>query len=261
MAVTHGDEHEASEDDPFAGLVLDESFVKAAKHAEAPARTREAIARYAHLEQPVLGTGRPSERGPRSKKRRWITVTAVIVLVTLFGYIIWLTGRSSHPAATQAPVMSATPPSSAQSPSASPSGSSSPAPLPGELGSWPPTPATGKCITWQPHEHAPVSVVPCAESHLAEVTGDTDVTSRFAQVWPGRSALDKVTDEICQRPFEVYTGLSVADAEERGVGPSAFYPSESAWKGGSRRVMCTAIKQNYAAFTGSVKGLRKPVTT
>jgi hypothetical protein len=44
MAVTHGDDQAPIEDDPFAGLVLDESFVQAAKHSEAPARTREAIA-------------------------------------------------------------------------------------------------------------------------------------------------------------------------------------------------------------------------
>jgi hypothetical protein len=104
MAVRHGDEHAPREDDPFAGLVLDESFIRAAKFSEAPARTRDAIARYAHLEKPVFGTGRPPERPPRSPRRRWLIVSAVIAVAALLGYIVWLTGRSPHAAAAKAPV-------------------------------------------------------------------------------------------------------------------------------------------------------------
>src|SRR3954454_3897525 len=103
MAVTHGDEHVPSEDDPFADLVLDESFVQAAKVSEAPARTREAIARYAHLEQPVFGRARPRERPPRCRKRRGLPVTAVITVAALVGSVIWATSRPSHAAAIQAP--------------------------------------------------------------------------------------------------------------------------------------------------------------
>jgi hypothetical protein len=37
---------EPRDDDPFAGLVLDEDFVRGASAYEAPARTRAAIARF-----------------------------------------------------------------------------------------------------------------------------------------------------------------------------------------------------------------------
>lgn len=262
MAVTQGDDPAPSEDDPFAGLVLDESFVQAAKVSEAPARTRDAIARYAHLEQPVFGTGRPPERGPRSRKRRWITVTAAITVAALLGYIVWLTGRPSHAAAPQAPITQASPsPNPAQSVAPSPQIASTPSPVPSQLGNWPNARTVGECLTWQSQEQAPVSVVSCGRPHVAQVTGNLDVKGRFGVAWPGRAALEKATGEMCVAPFQVFTGLSSQEASARGYAPSALYPSEADWRTGDRRVMCTAVKYYEKPFTGSVENLRKPLTT
>ena len=261
MAVTHGDEQAPSEEDPFAGLVLDESFVQAAKVSEAPARTRDAIARFAHLEHPVIGTGRPPERGPRSKKRRWITVTAVVMVAALLGYIVWLTGRPAHATNSGAPLSTSTPSTGGQQPTTPPKGSSTPAPQPSELGNWPAKRTVGECLMWKPEEHAPVTVVPCSQSHVAQLTANIDVSGHFGVAWPGDKALGRLTDQMCLKPFETFTGLSPSAAAGLGYVSSSLDPTQKGWAVGSRKVICTVIKFGYQPFTGSAQGLGKPVST
>lgn len=262
MAVTHGDEQAPSEEDPFAGLVLDESFVQAAKVAEAPARTRHAIARYAHLERPANGTGRPPEHGSRSRKRRWITVTAVVTVAALLGYIVWLTGRPSHASSAGAPLTNATPsPNPAPSIAPSPNGLGTPTPQPTELSNWQETRPIGQCVTWQPYERAPITAIPCSDTHLAQITGNIDVSGRFGKAWPGLAALKQVGVEVCAAPFQAFTGASPAAGYALGYAPGSLHPLEDSWDRGAHHITCTAEALHTAPFKGSVQGLHKPVTT
>jgi hypothetical protein len=252
MAVTHGDDSVPGEDDPFADLVLDESFVQGAKVSEAPARTREAIAKYAHLEHPVFGTGRPPERGPRSRKRRWITVTAVITLAALLGYIVWLTGRPSHAAAPQAPEISSNAPSPDRT-TPSPAPSTEPM-VKGYLSSTP----VGSCLTWAKVRGATARTVPCSAPHLGQVTANIDLTATFHETWPGSAALHAFATAHCMRPFQMFTGITDGTTP---YGSDELWPTSIAWNEGQRHLLCLAQRMDTAPFTGSVHNLRKPVTT
>ena len=188
MAVTHGDEHAPSDDDPFADLVLDESFVSAAKVSEAPARTRDAIARYAHLEQPVFGTGRPPERAPRSRKRRcdhyhrrdhcdgaaWLHH-----LVDQPPQPRCLAAGATHERGPAAESRTFDCSVAAAWLEHADTGTKCSHQLAGNL-------ADRQCLTWDLRNNAKLTPVPCSQPHRAEVTGNADIRSRFGQAYPGR---------------------------------------------------------------------------
>ncbi|HYJ74885.1 MAG TPA: septum formation family protein [Kineosporiaceae bacterium] len=91
-----------------------------------------------------------------------------------------------------------------------------------------------------------VPVVPCRQSHDAEVVGVTQLPGR----WHGEAALEKLADRTCARLFRSYVGVDV-DSSHHGYG--WFGPTADSWKHGDRLVVCMA-EEDGAHLTGSVKG-------
>lgn len=91
-----------------------------------------------------------------------------------------------------------------------------------------------------------VPVVPCRQSHDAEVVGVTQLPGRRH----GEAALEKLADRTCARLFRSYVGVDV-DSSDHGYG--WFGPTADSWKHGDRLVVCMA-EEDGAHLTGSVKG-------
>lgn len=100
--------------DPFAGLVLDDEFVKAARTREAAAADRVhragRIAREHHRlesEREILGRA-PTGAVPHHRRRRMIITLAVVVAVALITWIVLSSHAASSPGSTGAGALALT---------------------------------------------------------------------------------------------------------------------------------------------------------
>ncbi|WP_018635375.1 septum formation family protein [Parafrankia elaeagni] len=272
--------------DPFAGLVLDEAFVSAATRYEAPARTRQAVARFAPLEDERAWRGSGPRRGRRGAARRAARTAAAasrravppgpaardlgspahsrgylilaIVCLLLLAGLLYGFGR---PMADDPPRTTITTGSSA------PPGGSPAAAGDGDLGpdlslpqaQW----RAGRCYSWiQSAPASPVDDVPCAGQHLFEAVGPLDISPAFPDNhhFPSRAEWEAIAHTHCGPVITAYLGYPL-DPFGRFV-DDIIRPSRAGWDGGDRIIVCglaaagtTADDDGWSPpFEGTVRG-------
>jgi hypothetical protein len=185
----------------------------------------------------------------------WIALIAVVVVSALT--------RPTQPAAVSVVLPTpSTSASSAPSPTTAPAAASPaarPAPTKKAAPQPPPVPArkvyvdelrAGNCMITSKLGQSvlKVPVVPCRQTHDAEVVGVTDLPGR----WHGEDYLSRLGDATCARLFRRYVGIA-EESSDHSV--SWFGPTADSWAGGDRSVVCFA-SDGGIAMTGSVKGAR-----
>ncbi|WP_157734982.1 septum formation family protein [Pseudofrankia inefficax] len=246
------------DDDPFADLVLDESFVKGASVYEAPARTRAAVRRYSADGPATSGTRRRTRRtktpAPATSPRDWspaeeprsrrrgrllIGVGTVLVLVLGAGYLLF--GDVLHHSPRSAPAAAATP---AGTLTASPTAATDP---PAELADR--AYQRGHCYLWdQTADLARVDEVTCDSPHLFEAAADGTVS--IADEFPLRAGYptedqwQDIEKRYCLATVEKFLGYPL-DPHGR-FHNGAIRPAEDSWQAGRRVLHC--------GLNGSVPG-------
>lgn len=240
------------DDDPFANLVLDDSFVQGASVYEAPARTRAAVRRHPSA-VPAAPSARARRRDrrakasrpavsprdwspadePRSAKRGRLIVGlgTILVLVVGAGYLVF--GNVFHHAAkpTAAPVTSA---SAAQV--ASPTANTTGQP---QLDTR--VYRRGHCYRWDATtDFAHVDDVTCDGPHLFEAVADQAITivAEFplGASYPPEDQWDEIDKRYCQQPVEKFLGYPVDPYGRFSVG--AIRPTQDGWQTADRDVHC-----------------------
>ncbi|KPM51091.1 hypothetical protein CcI49_10220 [Frankia sp. CcI49] len=267
----------AAEPDPFAGLVLDDAFVAAATRYEAPARTRDAIARFGAAEDersPLLAkprrargrrarwagsAGRPP-RPPRGGWTRGRVILAAISLTLLVSTLVAFVRsefddvpRTTVPAAAPGPSAGPTGPAAGETADASDEN------FP-ELRRW--TWESGHCYRWsQASGDTSVKDVPCAGPHLFEAVGRLDLSPAYPDDAPYPSEWNDIADRHCGPMVTTYLGYSL-DPFGRYTA-SSIHPPRPEWGDGHREVVCgLAVKGEVDparpwflyTFSGGVRG-------
>lgn len=117
----------------------------------------------------------------------------------------------------------------------------------------------GTCLNWTQPDASDIRKVTCAEPHLFEVTGKTEVSSQFGPNAPFPTTEQWQQIKV-QRCTEVATKYLAGDFDPNGrfrVG--AFTPSAEGWERGDRTLHC-GLQQpgpegKLFRFTGSIKNL------
>ncbi|MCK9904019.1 septum formation family protein [Frankia sp. Cpl3] len=272
--------------DPFADLVLDEAFVSAATRYEAPARTRQAVARFAPLEDararrgsgPGRGRRGASRRaartaaatsrragppgpaaqdlGPPSRSRGYL-ILAVVCILPLAG-LIYLFGQlpTDAPPRTTITTDSSTPPGG--SPAAGGDGDLGPD-LSLPQAQW----RAGRCYSWiQSAPESPVDDVPCAGEHLFEAAGTLDISPAFPgdHHFPSGTEWEAIAHTHCGPVITAYLGYPL-DPFGRFV-DNIIRPRRAGWDGGDRIIVCGLASAGtteddegwYPPFEGAVRG-------
>lgn len=266
--------------DPFAGLVLDESFVAGATRYEAPARTRAAIARFGPVEDERTAW-RPHRRARRSRLRstrpfpdaaprtgsRGRIVLALISLV-LLGGVVYPFIMSKVNDAPPTTVSADAPDSSGSSPGdpvTDPDAYDDHSP---DLRRW--NWKSGRCYSWpQVSTDVPVDDVTCAEPHLFEVVGPLDLSPAYPRdaPYPSASQWRDIGARHCGPPATAYLGHPVDPFGRYAA--STLHPQRPEWETGGRDVVCGLIIRSDAprdtpwlmtTFTGSVRGADQAMT-
>lgn len=274
------DKNDVDQPDPFAGLVLDESFVAGATRYEAPARTRAAIARFG----PVEGgrtAWRPHPRARRSRLRstrpfpdaaprtgsRGRIVLALISLV-LLGSVVYPFVMSKINDAPPTTVSADAPDSSGSSsgdPVTDPEAYDDHSP---DLRRW--DWKSGRCYSWpQVSTDVPVDDVPCAEPHLFEVVGPLDLSPAYPRdaPYPSISQWNDLEARHCGPLVTPYLGHPLDPFGRFAAG--TIHPRRPEWETGDRDVVCgLSIRSDAPAdtpwlmstFSGSVRGADQAMT-
>ncbi|EFC83843.1 septum formation family protein [Parafrankia sp. EUN1f] len=281
----------AAEPDPFAGLVLDDAFVAAATRYEAPARTRDAIARFGAAEDersPLLAKPRPTRarrgrwagsagRTPRPPRGRsllsspsatgggWTrgrVILAVISLTLLVSTLVAFV-RSEFDLddvpRTTVPAAAPSSPADPTGPAAGEPADASDESLP-ELHRW--KWESGRCYRWT---QVPVDVsvddVPCATPHLFEAVGRLDLGPAYPDDAPYPSQWNDVADRHCGPLVTKYLGYSLDPFGRYAA--STIHPRRPEWDSGGREVVCGLVVKGEAdpsrpwfldTFSGGVRG-------
>ena len=94
-----------------------------------------------------------------------------------------------------------------------------------------------------------VRVVPCEQSHVAEVFHVFDIA---LDDFPGQASVNSAADEACLAQFAGYVGAAYGTSEF-GVGYIA--PTEGTWNQlDDREVLCTLFRVDGAPKAGSARG-------
>lgn len=91
-----------------------------------------------------------------------------------------------------------------------------------------------------------VSVLPCSSPHEGEVFGTFSLP---ASAWPGTAAVARAARAGCASRLTGYINPQLAIS----LAQSYVYPSEVAWKAGTRTVICE-VRASSGQLTGSVRG-------
>ncbi|MCK9930392.1 septum formation family protein [Frankia sp. Mgl5] len=263
--------------DPFAGLVLDESFVAGATRYEAPARTRAAIARFGPVEDGRTAW-RPHPRARRSRLRstrpfpdaaprtgsRGRIVLALISLV-LLGSVVYPFVMSKINDAPPTTVSADAPGSAPGDPAGGPDAYDDHSP---DLRRW--DWKSGRCYSWpQVNTDVPVDDVPCAEPHLFEAVGPLDLSPAYPRdaPYPSGSQWDDIGARHCGPPADQYLGHPVDPFGRYAA--STIHPQRPEWETGDRDVVCGLIIRSDAprdtpwlmsTFSGGVRGADQAMT-
>jgi hypothetical protein len=94
-----------------------------------------------------------------------------------------------------------------------------------------------------------VTVVPCAEEHLAEVFFAGNVWPQ-SLAYPGSNEVSRQANNRCDTALDAY-----ARRPDRLVTftDRAIYPGRTVWSSGDRRVLCVAYKANYQSVDYSIR--------
>ncbi len=247
------------DDDPFAGLVLDADFVAGATTYEAPARTREAVARYGAATGPGQAPSPHSRSGFRRAnplRRRGLVAMVIVFVLLLAGGYVALRAGGGPSAESNATSSSAT--STGQSPAGSPTAGPSAATVDLSRQSY----ARGHCYTWnQDIAHPNVDEVSCASPHLFEAIKATDIASDYipGSAYPTDARWTMITDRYCGPISRDFLGYPL-DPHGRFV-TSMIRPTRSGWDANDRRLVCGLIAagdrstpNRLVVFAGLVEG-------
>ncbi|WP_045878693.1 septum formation family protein [Pseudofrankia sp. DC12] len=238
------------DDDPFADLVLDESFVKGASVYEAPARTRAAVRRYPSAAPASPRTRRRARRAtataPASSPRDWspaeepparrrgrllVGVGTVLVLALGTAYLVF-GGVLRHPATRKPEPTAAAATALAASPTSDPGGS------PGLAAR---DYRRGHCYRWDDAAtYTEVDEVTCDSAHLFESAAD-DTVSLAAELplGAGYPAEDQWTDIVtrrCRQTVEQFLGYPLDPHGRFYLG--SIRPTDEGWQTGDRKLVC-----------------------
>jgi hypothetical protein len=97
-----------------------------------------------------------------------------------------------------------------------------------------------------------VFAVPCSEPHHNEVFAVAPLGSAFDGSYPGETALDEYSYEVCSgQLFDNYVGAAYADSS---LEVFSFSPTEESWNDGDREFVCALYRIDFAKLTGSARG-------
>jgi hypothetical protein len=211
-------------------FVVDEEFARGGVH-EPPARTRDAIARYAHLEKPTLSDAPPRRRSrSRSSRRVWIPVVLVAVVLAVAGTLLW--NRKSAESAGGSSGSTATSVT--------------------EIHGVSPSDEPGTCyVGTHPDDQDPTTVktVRCSEPHRMELMGMRKASGN-SSTYPD-DAYFRTLQTACSEDEPQYTGQPL-DALPATVFVSDLIPTPKGWALGDRNVYCV-----LESTTLSTTSLRK----
>jgi hypothetical protein len=106
----------------------------------------------------------------------------------------------------------------------------------------------GECVNYGANGISSPTVVPCAQSH------DAEVYARFAVAghsWPGSAAIGVQARRGCTARLGGYLNPQLATTV---LAESYVFPDQGAWNAGERAVICE-IRSTAGKLTGSVRGL------
>ncbi len=231
------------DDDPFDELVLDEDFIRGGRY-EAPARTREALARHPSAPDPWRAPEPPPPRQPRRRARRAVTLGLLLALLVGGGLVV---ATRHHPSATKA-----TAPKPGRSPTPSPSSSEQEL-LDASL-------SRGECATWDERVAQPrVAPVLCAASHLFQAVSAGSVTGAVARgAYPSEATWGRLTQQLCGQSVAGFLGYTPTPLSTVAVG--ILRPTQHGWARGDRRVHC-GVQDGRLDGPGSDTGPYAPVLT
>jgi hypothetical protein len=249
--------------DDFDGWVLDEEFVRGGR-PEAPARTREAIARLGGQQTSWRQPGKPSgpnepsadrrQRGRsrrRSGAKRFLKIGVVVLALAAFGTWIYTSRGNSS-------IHNAAGPLHGSTIAAQPSPTSTPGAddLNVVRGINPTTPI-GTCFRTSSADASATHTGPidltsiaCTRTHTYELLATEQVAG--SSEYPDVAYWHGPVTRACQRAFTAYTGAAGSSAHGRS---SVFFqPARIAWAQGDRTVFCVA--RSTQARAGSVQAPR-----
>ncbi|WP_322752766.1 septum formation family protein [Frankia sp. Cas3] len=250
---------DAKDDDPFAGLVLDADFVAGATTYEAPARTREAVARYGAATGPGQARSPYNRSGFRRAnplRRRWlVAVVIVFVLLLAGGYVAF---REGGWPSTEANATSSSATSTGQSLAGSPTAGPSSGTVALDRQSY----SRGHCYTWnQDIAYPKVDEVSCASPHLFEAIKKTSIDGEYppGSAYPTDAQWDEISDRHCGPIVRGFLGYPFDPYGRFANGP--IRPTRSGWDTDDRNLVCGLIAAakgsgpgRLAVFTGLVEG-------
>jgi hypothetical protein len=275
-------EQEPKETDVFAGLVLDDAFVRAAQRSEPPASQRAPT-------RPINQSQRRKRgRGGAGRARSWThrhpgVVASVLVFVVILGVsaelgdgplapgsgflqALHLSSRPMHGVpASAVPVKTTIIPSSkTQSPTRANTSGAPKSTTTTFLHLYGRSYQAGDCVTWNQNatdQFAATSVVSCARPHLIEVVSREVLAPELQTTYPSQSGWGQIFQSVCGPPAAKYLGYALYP--DGRFYPSGIYPDLASWALGDHVLWCgissrpssfTPVATGTAPFTGVVRG-------
>jgi hypothetical protein len=103
--------------------------------------------------------------------------------------------------------------------------------------------AVGDCVDGR------LAILPCDQSHLAEVFLVTTWPGEASSPYPGARVLGSWVDENCPTAFESYV-----DVDRKNILYRGLLPTPESWASGDRELPCVAMKSDETPLRESVKG-------
>lgn len=99
-----------------------------------------------------------------------------------------------------------------------------------------------------------VWLLPCSERHDYEVYAsfdyDGDVQYRHPE-YPGRTVVQDQAERRCYELFEPFVGVRWVIS---GLDIRTWWPSETSWDNGDRRILCAVTPTDRSGMVGSQRG-------
>lgn len=94
---------------------------------------------------------------------------------------------------------------------------------------------------------------PCNEPHDGEVFATVTHTAASGAPYPPSTDFDDLVSDECVPKLEAYTGRTITEVIAAGLDFSYLYPTSSSWGNGDRGVTCYLTKTDDTKMIGSIR--------